>query len=396
MIQITLNLNLFKGKTYSDGSHPIMLKYNYSGKTKGKVISRCLPDHWDQKSRRLKLKAPNATVKNLFITEQYLEAEALLYDIKAGHKTVNDIFKPVAPITLAQAIDEDCKRLKDEMKVTACVRLKSFRKHLATEYDIERLPLKHMDLDWFKGFVSKLKKKGNIGSTAQKTFKTVRALLIRYSTEPVDHGLKSFKVPALKTVKAKLTAEELAAIENLQLPDGEMITAARDIFLMQVYLRGIRIGDLLQAYARDFADGSFRYIADKTGKGASIKLIPKAVAIFEKYNGLHDRLFPFFIWNPNNKLSEFDNEHARIKHKHACTSIVNRHLKDIGSKISLNKPLTTHIARHTFARMAIDKINNPMVTMDLLGHSSLAVHQGYLKDIRNDEVLDQAAGEIFG
>jgi integrase len=62
----------------------------------------------------------------------------------------------------------------------------------------------------------------------------------------------------------------------------------------------------------------------------------------------------------------------------------------------IQKPLSSHIARHTFARMAIDKINNPMVTMELLGHSSLAVHQQYLNDIRKEDVLDQAADDIFG
>jgi len=36
-----------------------------------------------------------------------------------------------------------------------------------------------------------------------------------------------------------------------------------------------------------------------------------------------------------------------------------------------------------------------MVTMELLGHSSLSIHQGYLNDIRKDDVLDQAADDIF-
>lgn len=59
------------------------------------------------------------------------------------------------------------------------------------------------------------------------------------------------------------------------------------------------------------------------------------------------------------------------------------------------KPLSSHVARHTFARMAIDKINNPMITMELLGHTSLAIHQQYLNDIRRDDILDQAADDIF-
>lgn len=52
------------------------------------------------------------------------------------------------------------------------------------------------------------------------------------------------------------------------------------------------------------------------------------------------------------------------------------------------KPVSSYIARHTFARMAIDKINNPMVTMERLGHSSPAVYQQYLNDIRKDDQLN--------
>jgi len=82
--------------------------------------------------------------------------------------------------------------------------------------------------------------------------------------------------------------------------------------------------------------------------------------------------------------------------KESCTTIVNKYLKEIAKVTNIEKPLTTHIAKHTSPpRMAIDKIKNPMVTMELLGHSSLSIHQGYLNDIRKDDVLDQAVDDIF-
>jgi hypothetical protein len=46
--------------------------------------------------------------------------------------------------------------------------------------------------------------------------------------------------------------------------------------------------------------------------------------------------------------------------------------------------------------MAIDKIKNPMVTMELFGAHKRAVHQQYLNDIRNEELLDKAADDILG
>lgn len=63
----------------------------------------------------------------------------------------------------------------------------------------------------------------------------------------------------------------------------------------------------------------------------------------------------------------------------------------------ITKPLSSRMARRTFAKikMAIDKINNPMITMELLGHTSLAIHQQYLKNLRQEEILDDAADDIF-
>lgn len=90
-----------------------------------------------------------------------------------------------------------------------------------------------------------------------------------------------------------------------------MITAARDLFVIQVYLRGIRVGDILQAYSADFKDGSFSYTDDKTGKLATIRLTPRAQAIVDIYAGKARRLFPFFtglqiISYPNSKMNGID------------------------------------------------------------------------------------------
>jgi integrase/recombinase XerD len=69
-------------------------------------------------------------------------------------------------------------------------------------------------------------------------------------------------------------------------------------------------------------------------------------------------------------------------------------LKIIDQLAGITRRLSSPIARHTFARTTIDKINNKMI-MELLGHTNLEVHQNYLKDIGKDDVLDQATDDIF-
>ncbi|WP_419788602.1 tyrosine-type recombinase/integrase [Mucilaginibacter sp. SP1R1] len=186
------------------------------------------------------------------------------------------------------------------------------------------------------------------------------------------------------------------SLENLELEPDSLLFICRDIFFMQIYLRGCRIGSLLKAYSHQFNEGRYGAINSGGKNNVDSKLIPKAQVIVNRYIGKHDRLFPLFKFTEDPQKSEFENRKEEFRHKHSCTALVNNNLRVLAVKAGIKKPLSSHIARHTFARMAIDKINNPMVTMELLGHSSLAVHQQYLNDIRKEEVLDQAADDIFG
>ena len=372
--------------------HPIVLQYIIDGKVKRKVIARCKFEDWDIKNNRLKTKAQNSHRINSYLSESFAKAERELYDVKEGSKNISDIFKPANMLSLNDAMELELARMEKEFKSGYYDKIKALQR----QTENKDIPIDQVDEKWFSKMISDMEANGNMGSTIMRKVKLIRGLILRYSSKGVTREVKAVKVVQNKSVKQKLNSTELDALAKLELLDGEMLTATRDLFLLQVYLRGVRVGDLLQAYAKDFENGRYEYKADKTDKIQTIKLIPQAQLIINKYAGKHNRLFPFFTWKPSKTLSAFHNDRARLKHKEVCTTAVNKYLKVLGIMAGIKKPLTSHIARHTFARMAIDKINNPMVTMELLGHSSLAVHQAYLNDIRRDDLLDKAADDIFG
>lgn len=392
-MKISLKLILYKQKTYSDGTHPIMLQYIIDRKTKRKVIAKCKVEDWDDKAKRLKSRVSNSARINHFLSTEFAKAEKDLYDIKSGEMSGSSLFKTDSPITLDEALKAELIRLKEDFKPA------SYDKILALSNLIPNasIYLAHMDERWFNKFIADLEQKSNpnSGTTIKKKVKTLRGLIARYSSSGVSKEVKDIHVKSLKAIKQKLTREEFSAIENLILPEDDLLTATRDLFLLQVYLRGIRVGDLLRADISDFKDGRFFYRSSKVDKAMDMKIIPKAQDIIDKYKGKHSKLFPFYNWIPDPKLSEFENKRKESKHKETCTTIINRYLKVIATMAGIKKPLSSHIARHTYARMAIDTINNPMITMDLLGHSSLAVHQSYVEDIRKDDDLDKASDEIF-
>lgn len=400
-----LKVRLFKGKTHADGTHPIQLQFYMNGKLKRKGIYSCLEDDWDFKNNRVKSKVKNSSYINSLISEKYTDHERELIKVLNGDNSGRDFFIKKEVLTLDAILLQEANRFKLEKKPGSYDLTNVYRKEIAAFTDSKSLNINDIDLAWFKSYAAyiyseitvdgKVVKKANIGSSVQKKIKTIRRLIERYSGKVFDEETKDYRQKVNPSLKQKLTALEVHAIEQLDLSNDYRMDCVRDVFLLQIYLRGARIGSLIQAYPEQFNEGRYTP-SNGTGKNnVGSKLIPKAQAIVAKYQGKHERLFPIFSFVSDNKGSEFDNIKAAHDLKKSRTALVNIMLKQIAKLAGITKPLSSHIARHTFARMAIDKVNNPMITMDLLGHNSLAVHQAYLNDIRKDDVLDAAADDIF-
>ncbi len=93
----------------------------------------------------------------------------------------------------------------------------------------------------------------------------------------------------------------------------------------------------------------------KTSKLISIPLLPKAKEILDKYDEVGDYALPRFS---NQKI--------------------NSYLKEIGAVVGINKSISHHMARKTFASTVLLYNDVPMeIVSELLGHSSLKITQDY-------------------
>ena len=65
----------------------------------------------------------------------------------------------------------------------------------------------------------------------------------------------------------------------------------------------------------------------------------------------------------------------------SATAIINRKLKIIAEKAGINKKLSTHVGRHSFATMLVTGDVNLLTVRDLLGHGDVRVTQIYARVI---------------
>jgi len=200
--------------------------------------------------------------------------------------------------------------------------------------------------------------------------------------------------PKKKKLKEALTDEELNRIKTLELPVKSLIWHVRNFFMLNFYFHGIRVGDSLLLKQRQIQDGRVYYDMGKNGKFASFKIPHEAYQFLKHYlnNKLdHDAfVFPFL-----SDEIDYSDEVFLKKQLEAKTALINKYLKKIANKTEINKNLTTHVARHTFASIARNKIEDISKIQKFLRHSSLRETQIYLGEL-TDKSLDESTDEIFG
>ena len=158
-----------------------------------------------------------------------------------------------------------------------------------------------------------------------------------------------------------LTEQELHKMETCEI-NSQSIDRIRDLFLFQCYT-GFAYSDFAKFdFERDVENRNGKYIiADrrkKTNEDYYIVLLSPAMKILKKYNF---------------KLPIISNQQYNIM------------LKVAAQYAKINKSITTHVARHTFAVFALNNGVSMEVVAKMLGHSNIKTTQIYAK-VLNREV----------
>lgn len=209
-------------------------------------------------------------------------------------------------------------------------------------------------------------------SSVYNYHKRLKAYLNRAVTEGVitDNPYNHFTVSKGGKSRPKyLTEQERTSIENVAL--SHELERVRDVFVVMMYT-GLAYSDVAKLGRGDMVEENGKmYIVDKRTKTDSeykLMVLSNVKAILEKY----DYKLPIIS---NQKMNEY--------------------LKLIGAAAGVDKHLTTHMARHTFATWALSKGIPISVVSKMLAHSDIKTTQIYAKVLQEDvnrgfDVLENA------
>ena len=177
-----------------------------------------------------------------------------------------------------------------------------------------------------------------------------------------------------KTQKRAVPLGAVRAIRRLSLREESPLAFARDMFMMCVYLQGISFVDMAYLKKTDLRNGLLEYSRKKTGQTLTIRWEAAMQDIVDKYAHLtagSPFLLPIITSNDGTERRQYE----RMEHN------VNRNLKKIGEMAGLQIPLTTYVARHTWASAMRDMGFDLSIVSRGLGHESLKTTQIYLSSI---------------
>lgn len=188
-----------------------------------------------------------------------------------------------------------------------------------------------------------------------------------------------------KTVKRAVPLKVIRQIRDLDLTLSPMLDYAKDLFLFSFYTRGMSFVDMAYLKKKDLQNGVLAYRRQKTGQQLFIRWEKPMQEIIDKYDTSGT---PYLLPIIRDMKADARKQYKSEAHRE------NRSLKKIGKLLGLAIPLTSYVARHSWASIAKSK-NIPVATIsEAMGHDSENTTRIYLASL-DTAVVDKANSLIL-
>jgi integrase len=195
--------------------------------------------------------------------------------------------------------------------------------------------------------------------------------------------------PFLKvTIKANpakreyLTIKEIEAIKKLKIDPATKTYHHRNMFLFSCYSGGLGIRELLMLKWGDVRNGRLYFQRKKTSRVNGFPITGQGLDIIAYYRKCNPKAKDHHFVFPAMSDTKDYNDPKYLHNSISCqTNMMNKDLLKIQEKAKLSKHLSSHIARHTFATIALSQGIPVDQVQQILGHSNIRETMIYAKTI---------------
>ena len=389
---------LKKAKLLKNGEASVAMRITVDGqRVENNIRKSILPSLWDQSKERAKGTSTSAIDLNRFIEDARVRIHQIVTELQQSGAEINPLivqqrFYGVGQVrkqerTILQVIQEhndEAKKLigKDFVEIT-WRRYETMKRYLGElikqKYGVDDLPLSDFTGEVIRAYEVYLKTEKDLCQNTliryMKALKKItnRCLANDWIQKNPFVGIKFREDP---TDPEFLTLEEVDRIYNCN-PGSKRLEVIRDMFLMSAFT-GLAFTDVSQLSEEHIVidnDGNkwIRKPRQKTKQMSNIPLLDIPLAIIEKYQG--------------------DKKAAKkgVLLPIPCNQVMNRYLKEIATICKINKHLTMHTARHTYATLCLSQGVSLKNVSSMLGHASVKMTERYARVLDSSILRDMNA-----
>jgi len=374
----------------------ILSRITVNGKRAELSVKRSIePERWDSKHGQVKgnkedAREINSHLDHIKLKLNRIHNKIMELDQRVTAQKIKDLYTGVGEVkkTLMQVFDYHNTQMKSQIgkdfaKATY-IRYETTQRHiynfLQHQYKIEDLGLRELKYSFITHLEYYFKTVRNCNhNTAVKYIKNFRKIInLAVDNDWLEKDPFSKYQCKLKEVKREyLTKDELQSIEEMTFA-MERLDQVRDVFVFCCYT-GLAHTDVEKLTPDNISkglDGEYWIFVDrsKTGNPSNIPLLPRAAQIIEKYKGNPQ------VLNVEKLLPVISNQK------------MNAYLKEISNLCGVNKNITFHMARHTFATTVTLSNGVAIETVSaMMGHKNLKTTQIYAKVVQEKVSEDMKA-----
>lgn len=389
-----------------DGTSALTIRITKDRKSTYMYLGRTIkPSDWDSDKQKVKKSHPDYKHLNAYLLKRLSEINLVTLDTEIKTNYVSAVglkakVKPKGGVTFFSQADAFLDGLKQAGKFNQYMSDKArikFIKEFVHGGDVAFSDITLGFLDRLKVYLKSERKVGE--RTVQNYMATIRSVFgYAIANKVIEKGLSPFGKDGLSikfpdTTKVGISREDVEKLESVTLPNPEH-DHARNLWLTSYYFAGMRISDVLRLRWTDFYDARLHYTMGKNKKAGSVKMHDKAQVILAKYEHLKVQ-DDDFVFPDLKRIKDLKDEFNVQRIINLAVSKYDQILrKSVAPAAGIKSKLSMHIARHTFATLAGDKVNIQML-QKLYRHSDIKTTIAYQANFIHqsaDDAIDAVIG----
>jgi len=399
------------------GSHPGSLYLRIIHKRKALSVTtdyRLYKDEWDNEEQKIVFPSGDSPrMKHLLDTEDKINRdlrrlENIIEQLgKEGEYSCEQIVNAFRQNTQGNTLRKFTCKLSFDLNDAGCER--TARAYTTASEGLIRfnkgvdVRLEHINSTLIRNFEKYMKDAGKRMNTISFYMRTLRAIYNKAIAEGrmqarFENPFAHVYTGVFATRKRALTTDEIRLLNDLDLtlsggrpePDAPLLdeTLRRSLamFMFCFHARGMSFVDMAYLKKKNIVKDTITYSRRKTGQMLTLKITSAMRRVIDGFsNETSGSAYVFPIIK--------DTKRSRRVQYETALCLQNRRLKKLAKMAGIEKIVSTHVARHSWATIAKKEKYPLLVISEGLGHSNEKTTYTYLASFERN-VLDNASERI--